>query len=73
MNVKDSKGREAEIQVGGRNRDDIQITSATYTDDGSDVPDNEVEHIQNAYSADIDAEWYENKIGLAEAYAEGDR
>ncbi len=74
MIVKDSKGREVEIGgFHGRDRDDIQIGEAAYTDDGSDVSDDEMEHIYDAYASEIDQAWYENQMDAAEAFYEGER
>jgi len=66
MIVKDSKGREAEISIGGSASDDIEITDASYTDDGSAVPDDEIEHILDAYAGEISQEWHENMVCAAE-------
>ena len=73
MLVKDSNGRECEISVYGRFDDDIQIDSAVYTDDGTDVPDDQVEFLYDHYASEIYEHWFENQIGAAESYYEGDR
>jgi hypothetical protein len=73
MMCRDSKHREVEIELGGAS-DDIQVTSAVYTDEqGGDVPDDEVEWIYENYAESIYVAWYEQKQGEAEYYYEGDR
>lgn len=71
--ITDSKGREVEITVYGKYEDDIEISTATYVDDDSDLPEEEVDHVLNHYQDAIYEMWYENRCGAAEAFAEGDR
>jgi len=68
MLVKDSKGKEVEIFVYGQHDDDIQIDEAYYTNDNSEVSDDEIEWIMDSYASDIYDEWYQNQVCAAESY-----
>lgn len=72
--VKDSNGRDVYISVYGKYEDDIQIDEAFYDDEvGGDVPDEEIDFIFDNYSDAIYDDWFENQVGAAEAWGEGDR
>jgi hypothetical protein len=73
MLVKDSKGLGVEISVYGSCDDDIQIDSAVYVSTGLDVDDTEIDFIQDTYASEIYDYWFENQVGAAESYCEGDR
>lgn len=73
MIVKDKKGNEIEISIGGAYEDDIQIEEAAYFDSDDEVSDETIDYILDTYADEIYTEWYENKAGEAESYYEGDR
>lgn len=73
MIVKDSKGRECEIEISGSDYDDVMVECGTYTDDGSAVPEAELDIIQVIYAGEIGEAWKENAVCAAESYYEGDR
>jgi hypothetical protein len=72
MYLKDSSGREFEASFYGTS-DDIQCGYASYTDDGSDVSDYELEWAMDAYTEEIDMYRMERSIMAAESYYEGER
>jgi hypothetical protein len=67
MLVQDKEGREIELSVCGKYDDDIQIDDAFYADDDSEVADETIDWIQDQYASEIYDEWYQNRIGAAEA------
>jgi hypothetical protein len=73
MKVKDKSGRQIEISVYGRYEDDIQIDEAYYTDSEEEVSDETLDYIYSQYADAMYEEWYDNKVGEAEYYYEGDR
>lgn len=67
MLVKDSKGKKVEIiSVYGKYEDDIRIEEASYVSSGKEVPDSEIDYIQDKYAAQIYDMWFENRVGAAE-------
>lgn len=75
---KDSKGRPVcDVEVSGYG-DDAYIESANYDDTAPDaeteeVPEAELDWMQDNYGAEIAELAFENAAGAAEAYYEGDR
>lgn len=63
---KDKKGREFEYSVSGE-QDDVQIDEANYTDDGSEVPDEVIEGLQDSMQDGMFEAWEEQKRGEADA------
>lgn len=66
-------GREVEIKATMYAFDDIQITDASFVDSDEYVPDEIVEELEERYADRIWQHAYENAIGAAEYYYEGDR
>lgn len=73
MLVKDSSGRDVEIEIGGSYSDDIQIESASYLDSDEEVIDSEIDFIMDRYADKIEEEFIQNGVMAAESYYEGDR
>jgi hypothetical protein len=73
MLVKDEKGREIEISVYEKYEDDIQIDDANYIDSDDEVSEDTLDYIYSQYADAMYEVWYDNKIGEAEYYYEGDR
>ena len=73
MLVKDKRGNEIEISVYGQYEDDIQIDQADYVHSDDEVPESTIDYILDTYASEIYQEWYENKVGEADYYHEGDR
>lgn len=74
---KDSKGRPVcDVEVSGYG-DEAMIESAHYDDTPADVteevPVEELEWMQDNYAAEIAEMAFENAVGAAEAFYEGDR
>lgn len=73
------KTYELEITPYGRYDDDIQLdVNSVIDEDGEEVVDESlidtlIDHVYDRYSDTIYEEWYDNKVGEAEAYFEGDR
>ena len=65
-------GREIELRLHG-DMDDIQVSEAYYLDGDEDVPDDVIDMLLDKYADEVYMELYENKIGQAEDYYEGDR
>jgi hypothetical protein len=70
----DSSGRAVcDVEVSGYG-DDIYIESATYDDtDAQPVPDTELDWMQDTFAAELAELAFENAIGAAESYWEGER
>jgi RNA binding exosome subunit len=71
MKIYDKNNREVELEVFGHYSDDIQIISAYYVDDNSEVPDHICDWIQDNYADAIFEQWLEQQQGIAESYFEG--
>jgi hypothetical protein len=70
--ITDSRGRPVEITVSGAS-DDITIDSAYYLDIDADaspavlkVPEHEIDWIQDHYSDEIYALWFDARLGKAD-------
>jgi hypothetical protein len=66
MIVHDKQGREIKISIYGTEPDDVQVDSAVYADDDSDVPDSVVDYIMDIYGDEIYQNWYEYQVDMAE-------
>lgn len=70
--MKDSKGNEIfDYEVDG-DYEEAFMVSAVY-DDGSAVPDDELDYLTDTYQDVLVQNRFEAAIGAAEAYREGDR
>ena len=67
------EGREVDVQVKGESSDDVSIAHAVYTDTQEQVEDDDVYVIEQRYSDELYNEWFDNQVGRAEAFFEGDR
>ena len=67
------KGREVEIdKVTGKYEDDLMVEKAYYTDDDTELDEEELDELQTEYASDIHQMWYEDKCCEAEYYYDGD-
>jgi hypothetical protein len=76
MTVKDSKGRECEIDFNSDAYDYFEITGGIYLDDKSEVPQDEIDWIADRYAGDIFEDIASNaadrSLDAWKAYSRGD-
>ena len=73
MIVKSATGREIELDNISGPDDDIQIGSAEYVDGIGEVSDADLDFVYEAYAEKLSEHVFQNAVGAAEAFYEGDR
>lgn len=73
MKYFDSTGLEIEILETDGGHEEAFLTQAKYVDLDKEMPDSEMEYLQERYAEEISMMEYEKHIGAAEARFEGDR
>lgn len=74
MIVQNKDGRKIRITgVYGREPDDIQVDGLEYLDGVGEVTEEDYDYVQDNFYDAIYEVWFENQIGAAEVYYEGDR
>jgi hypothetical protein len=53
--------------------EDFYISEAWYADTGEDIPEEELEKVEEENSGEMYEEWFQNRVQAAEYAFEGDR
>lgn len=64
--------REVELEL-EMEEETMYAMSGTFTDNGAELTQDELDQIQEDYAAELEQEHYERCLSAAEAYYEGDR
>lgn len=71
---RDSGGRiVVDVEFESNGDGSAYVSSAKYDDDGSTVPENEIDYLTDAYPESCDEYAFESAVMAAESYYEGDR
>jgi hypothetical protein len=73
MVLKDSLGREVEVEFDSNNDGSVYIGSGTYVDSGELVPENELIDLEDMYPEVLDEVGFERMVMRAEDWADRDR
>lgn len=68
MILKNELGEEILVTVSGKYEDDIQIESAEFVSRNGEVPDEDIEFLQDKFADEIYEAWMELRIAQADYY-----